>query len=802
MAHFSDKTQFEIMEMIKDEMSSKEELLERLPKQLYILPLVERPFFPPQTLPILLDMDPWMETIDKAMEEGNGVAGLILTSSESSDDATPKDICTIGTTIRIHQPTKNHEQVQIIAEGITRFKIKKWINRKPPFLVEVEYPEEPESKSPEKDKAYTVAIINTLKELIPLNPLYSEELKFFLKRFIPNDPSHLADFAASLTSASSDELQNILATLNISKRLKDVVALLKKEIEMVKLQAQISKEVEERMSEQQRQFFLNEQMKAIQKELGIAKDDRTAEIDRFEEKINQADIPEHAMARIEEEMDKLSVLELGSPEYTITRNYLDILTGLPWNHYSKDKLSLKNARSILNKQHESLEDIKDRILEFIAIGALRGKIGGSILLFVGPPGVGKTSIGRSIAKAVGREFYRFSVGGMRDEAEIKGHRRTYIGAMPGKIIQCLKEVGVANPIIMMDEIDKIGSSFQGDPASALLEVLDPEQNKDFLDHYLDVRFDCSKIMFICTANQVDTIPQALLDRMEVLHLAGYLNEEKIKIAQKHLWPRCLKKSGLTKGQLKLNEAAIRTIVNNYARESGVRSLEKYLGRIARKAAVKIVSGKTDRVIVGARDVQQYLGIPPFEEEKALHGVGIVTGLAWTALGGAILSIEATKHEAKTRGFKFTGQLGDVMKESAELAFSYVLSTLEEYNINPYVFHNSEVHLHIPEGATPKDGPSAGITMTTALLSLAKQVEINRPLAMSGEMTLTGHVLPVGGIREKLIAAKRADINEVILPEGVRKDYLELPKFIKEGLKVHFVKHYNEVYKIVFEQPSK
>lgn len=801
MAVINDKNQFEMMEMLSEELPKLHDgdKPAKLPKRLYLLPLVERPFFPPQTVPILLDIDPWLKTIEKASESKTPMLGLVLTRAETSDDATPKDMFSVGTAIRLHQPTETEEQVQVIAEGVTRFKIKKWIHKTPPFLVEVEYPDDIQSAKPEQDKAYSVAIINTLKELIPLNPLYSEELKFFLKRFIPNDPSHLADFAASLTSATRDELQNILSTLDISKRLKKVVLLLKKEIEMVKLQAHISQEVEERMNDQQRQFFLTEQMKAIQKELGIAKDDRTAEIDRFEDKVSNGDIPEHAVSRIEEEIDKLSVLELGSPEYTITRNYLDILTNLPWNQMSKDKLSLQNARRILNKEHESLDDIKDRIIEFIAIGALRGKIGGSILLFVGPPGVGKTSIGRSIAHAVGRKFYRFSVGGMRDEAEIKGHRRTYVGAMPGKIIQCLKEVNVANPIIMIDEIDKIGNSYQGDPASALLEVLDPEQNKDFLDHYLDVRFDCSKIMFICTANQIDTIPQALLDRMEVMHLAGYLNEEKMKIAQKHLWPRCLKDSGLTKSQLRLTESGLRMVIDEYARESGVRSLQKYLGRIARKAAVKIVSGKADKIVVGSREIQQYLGIPPFENEQALHGVGVVTGLAWTTMGGAILSIEASRHEAQTRGFKFTGQMGEVMKESAELAYSYVLGSLALYNINPYVFHNSMVHLHIPEGATPKDGPSAGITMATALFSLAKGIPIKRPIAMTGEITLTGHVLAVGGIREKLIAAKRANITEIILPEAVRKDYIELPKFIKDGLKIHFVKHYDDVYKIVFDE---
>lgn len=773
-----------------------------LPKRLVLLPLVERPFFPPQTLPLLLDKEPWQKSIHAIMQDNDCAAGLILTRAIASDISKPKDFHLIGTAIRVHQPVESGEQVQIIAEGVQRFRIKKWIRKTPPFLVDVEYLAETRSSTEAKDKAYVMNIITTLKELIPLNPLYSEELKFFLKRFIPNDPSYLSDFAASLTSADKDDLQDILNTTDVSKRLKKVVVLLKKETELVKLQARISEEVEERMDEQQRHFFLTEQMKAIQKELGIAKDDRTAEIDRFEEKIAKLKLPTDTQAKVDEELDKLTVLEMGSPEYTITRNYLDLITSLPWNTYSKDKLSLKSARQILNKEHEGLDDIKDRILEFIAIGALKGKISGTILLLVGPPGVGKTSIGRSIAQAVGRKFYRFSVGGMRDEAEIKGHRRTYVGAMPGKIIQCLKELKVANPIIMLDEIDKIGSSYQGDPASALLEVLDPSQNKDYLDHYLDLRFDCSKVMFICTANQTDTIPQPLLDRMEVLNLAGYILEEKVKIAQKHLWPRCLKNSGIESSQLTLTEPTLRMIIQGYARESGVRSLEKYLARIARKAAVKIVGGIKSKITIGPKELQQYLGIPPFIDETPLEGIGVATGLAWTSLGGVTLSIETSQHPSKDRAFKATGQMGDVMKESAQIAFSYVLSSFIDYQLNPNLFENSMIHIHIPEGATPKDGPSAGITMATALFSLAMQKPANTRIAMTGELTLTGQVLPVGGIKEKIIAAKRIHINELILPEGVRKDYDELPAHIKEGLTVHFVKHYREVFALMFDTTPK
>lgn len=773
-----------------------------LPKRLVLLPLVERPFFPPQTLPLLLDKEPWQKSIQAIIDDNDSAAGLILTRASASDTSKPKDFHAIGTAIRVHQPVETGDQVQIIAEGVQRFRIKKWIRKSTPFLVEVEYLEETKSAPESKDKAYVMNIISTLKELIPLNPLYSEELKFFLKRFIPNDPSYLSDFAASLTSADKDDLQDILNTMDVSKRLKKVVLLLKKETELVKLQVRISEEVEEKMDEQQRHFFLTEQLKAIQKELGIAKDDRTAEIDRFEEKIAKLHLAPDTLARVEEELDKLTVLEMGSPEYTITRNYLDLITSLPWNTFSKDKLSLISARRILNKEHEGLSDIKDRILEFIAIGSLKGKISGTILLLVGPPGVGKTSIGRSIAHAVGRKFYRFSVGGMRDEAEIKGHRRTYVGAMPGKIIQCLKEMKVGNPIIMLDEIDKIGSSYQGDPASALLEVLDPEQNKDYLDHYLDLRFDCSKIMFICTANQTDTIPQALLDRMEVLNLAGYILEEKLKIAQKHLWPRCLKSSGINPKQLTLTEPAIRMIIQGYARESGVRSLEKYLGRITRKAAVKIVGGTKNKITIGPKELQQYLGIPPFIDETPLEGVGVATGLAWTSLGGVTLSIETSQHTSKDRGFKATGQMGDVMKESAQIAFSYVQSSFVDYQLNPNLFENSMIHMHIPEGATPKDGPSAGITMATALFSLAMQKPAKTHIAMTGELTLTGQVLAVGGIKEKVIAAKRINICELILPDSVRKDYDELPAHIKEGLTIHFVKHYREVFALMFETTPK
>lgn len=786
-------------EIISNETSEGAQLAvpsEILPGQLYLLPLSERPFFPAQTLPLLMNEEPWLETVQKIGETGHRLVGLVLVKPDSADRASAEDFHQVGSVVRMHQPMRAGGKIQFIAEGLQRFRIMRWISKTPPYLVQVDYPEIPHENTDEL-RAYAMAIINTIKELLPLNPLYSEELKYFLTRFNPNEPSPLTDFAASLTTASKQELQDVLETIPVLRRMEKVLVLIKKELEVARLQAQIRRQVEEKIDEHQRRFFLREQLKAIQQELGIAKDDRTADLERFRKRLEALQVPEHAKSRIDEEMHKLSILESGSPEYAVTRNYLDWITSLPWGKYSQDNLDLDHARAILDRDHDGLEDVKDRIIEFLAVGALKGAVAGSIILLVGPPGVGKTSIGRSIAAALGRRFYRFSLGGMRDEAEIKGHRRTYIGAMPGKFIQAIKEAGTANPVIMLDEIDKVGASYMGDPASALLEVLDPEQNADFLDHYLDVRFDLSKVLFICTANQLDTIPGPLLDRMEVIRLAGYITSEKLQIAKHHLWPKQLKRAGLKRGQLQISDSALRALIEGYAREAGVRNLEKQLGRIIRKAAVRIAKGEAQRIKVGVKELEQYLGKPLFQPERPLTGVGVATGLAWTALGGATLNIEATRVHTLNRGFKLTGKLGEVMRESAEIAYSYIASHLKQFQGDPAFFDAAFVHLHVPEGATPKDGPSAGITMATALLSLARNQKIGRPLAMTGELTLTGQVLPVGGIREKVIAARRSRIMEIVLPEANRRDFDELPEHIREGLTVHFVKHYREVARIAF-----
>ncbi len=768
-----------------------------LPTTVHVLPITNRPFFPAQAIPLVLEREPWLRTVELAMGTPHKIVGLVLVRKDKATEVVRSDFYPMGTACRLHKVVQNGDMLQVFIEGLQRFQIEQWLSEDRPFAVQARYFPEAETRETDDSKAYSVAIINTIKELLPLNPLYGEELKFFLTRFGPDEPSRLGDFAASLTTASKEELQDVLKTTDLEPRLEKVLLLLKKEVEIAKTQARISERVEEKINEQQRQFFLREQLKAIQKELGIAKDDRTAEIEVFRARLEPLVLPPNAAKRVDDELQKMAVLEMGSPEYAVTRNYLDWLTLLPWGQYSSDKIDLKQARAVLDLDHDGLDDVKDRIIEFLAVGAMKGEVAGSILLLVGPPGVGKTSIGRSIATALGRKFYRFSVGGMRDEAEIKGHRRTYIGAMPGKFIQAIREVGVANPIIMLDEIDKIGSSFQGNPASALLEVLDPEQNVDFLDHYLDLRFDLSKVLFVCTANQLDTIPRPLLDRMEVIRLAGYITSEKLAIAKHHLLPKQISKVGLKRGQLRIEDQAIREIIEGYAREAGVRNLEKKLGSIARKAVVAMINGKEPPIKVGPRNLEAYLDRPVFQPNKPLRGIGVMTGLAWTPMGGAILDIEATRVHRASRGFKLTGQLGDVMRESAEIAYSYVSSHCKQYSCPEDFFDKASLHLHVPAGAIPKDGPSAGVTIASALLSLARGKRVARSLAMTGEITLTGYVLPVGGIREKIIAARRVRIPEIIMPDANRNDFEELPDNVRKGLVVHYVKHYRDVAALIF-----
>jgi ATP-dependent Lon protease len=770
---------------------------EVLPAHIYVLPQQHRPFFPGQAIPLVMNAEVWMPTLKAIRDREQDVVGLIATRHDVDDVPGPADLYDMGTVCRIHRIHREGDQLQVLLEGLQRFRVRNWLRSSAPLLVNVQYfPQRGETRS-EEQKAYAVAIINIIKELIPLNPLYGEELKVFLARSNPNEPSLLADFAASLTTAGKTDLQDVLETIPVQRRLEKVVELLHKEVQIAQAQMDIRKHVEAEIQGHQRQAFLRQQLKFIQQELGLSKDDKTAEIDEFKGRLEGRTVPQAAQRKIDEELKKLSLLELGSPEYAVTRNYLDWLTSVPWGVYTEDAGDLKAAARVLDRHHEGLEDIKRRILEFLALGIMKGDVAGSIICLVGPPGVGKTSLGRSVAEALGRRFYRFSVGGMRDEAEIKGHRRTYIGAMPGKLVQALKDTESSNPVIMLDEIDKIGASFQGDPASALLEVLDPEQNGSFHDHYLDVDLDLSKVLFVCTANQLDTIPGPLLDRMEVIHLSGYLDQEKLAIARRHLLPRLLRRAGLRqRGDLRIEAAALRRIVEGYSREAGVRRLEKALAGLVRKAVVRLLEGTPRPIVVRGGDLESYLGKPPYSKEPLQRGVGIVTGLAWTALGGATLPVEATLVHRKQAGLKLTGQLGSVMQESANIAYSFVRAHAADFGTAADFFDEAFVHLHVPAGATPKDGPSAGVTMASALVSLARGRPPRAGFAMTGELTLTGRVYPVGGIREKLLAAKRQNIRKVILPAANRPDYEEVPAHIRRGIDVHFVDTYDEVFALI------
>lgn len=774
-------------------------LRDTLPSKLLLIPLPVRPYFPAQTMPIVLPEGPWRETVERVGNTPHHVVGLVYAGTDGREFPTTADFRRMGTVVRMHQPARNDGHIQFVAEGLQRFRIMDWASDKAPFVANVEYPEPPPENGQEL-RAYGLAIIEKIKELLALNPFFRENVKAYLERFSPDDSSPLADFAAALTSGNSEELQEVLDTVPLLRRMEKVMVLLQREVEVVRLQAQIREKVEIRVSEHQREFFLREQLKEIKQQLGISKNDKEIELDRFREQLADGVVPPDAQARIDDEIRKFSLLETGSPEYAGTRNYLDTLTSLPWGKYTPDRIDIPAARKLLDADHEGLSDVKERIIEFLGVGALTGKVAGSIILLVGPPGVGKTSIGRSIAETLGRKFYRFSVGGMRDEAEIKGHRRTYIGAMPGKFAQAMREVQSANPVIMLDEIDKIGGTYHGDPASALLEVLDPEQNADFLDHYLDVRFDLSRVLFVCTANQLDSIPRPLLDRMEIIRLAGYVAEEKLAIAKKHLVPRVRKRAGLKAAQLSFPDPALRALIDGYAREAGVRNLEKQLNRVARKVALKVLEHPGTRERVTPARLVELLGQPMFRRETPQRGVGVVTGLAWTAMGGATLEVEASLVHTKNRGFRLTGQLGEVMRESAEIAYSYIAANLGDYQGDHQFFDEAYVHLHVPEGATPKDGPSAGITMATALLSLARNEGLAKPMAMTGELTLTGRVLAVGGIREKLIAARRIGYTDVLLPAANRRDFDELPAYITKGMKVGFLEHFREVVAHAFPAP--
>lgn len=659
-------------------------------------------------------------------------------------------------------------------------------------------------------RAYCLGISAALQELIPLNPMMTDEMRQYLARFDMSNPSVLADCAASITQAKPKELQKVLDTIPLLPRLKISFELITRELSAAKLQDKIKLAVAEKIQKRQKDFFLREQLTEIKKELGLSADEKDLDVEKFRERMKKLTPPEHIKKRFDEELSKLSMLETSSPEYGLTHNYLDVLTTIPWGKLSKEKLStdkngshalsLERARKILDQDHEGLQDVKDRIIEFLAVGALKGHTSGQIMLFVGPPGVGKTSIGKSIARALNRPFYRLSLGGIDDVSEIKGHRKTYVGAMAGKIVAALRETKVMNPVIMLDEIDKLGRSYHGDPDSALLETLDPEQNKNFLDVYLDEKIDLSQCLFICTANSTDTISPPLLDRMEPIRLSGYIAKEKFAIAKKHLLPRALDEAGIKGNRsIQISDETLTTLIEGYARESGVRSLERAIAKLIRKAAVHLVEGEK-KVVIRDEDLEEYLGTAPFKREKMLKGVGIMTGLAWTASGGVTLPVESIVTNHDNQGFKLTGSLGDVMKESANIAYSFIQSHLELYSKlkkDTSFFKKKSVHLHVPEGAIPKDGPSAGVTMATSLLSLALNEAPQEGFAMTGELTLTGHVLPIGGLREKVIAARRMGLFDLVIPIGNEGDVKELPEQVRSNVTFYYADVYSDVAYTLF-----
>ncbi|XP_077187935.1 lon protease homolog, mitochondrial [Paroedura picta] len=678
------------------------------------------------------------------------------------------------------------------------------------LMVEVDNVAHEDFQMTEEVKALTAEIVKTIRDIIALNPLYRESVLQMMQagQRVVDNPIYLSDMGAALTGAESHELQDILEETQIPKRLYKALSLLKKEYELSKLQQRLGREVEEKIKQTHRKYLLQEQLKIIKKELGLEKEDKDAIEEKFRERLKELVVPKHIMEVIDEELNKLGLLDNHSSEFNVTRNYLDWLTSIPWGKCSDENLELARAQAVLEEDHYGMEDVKKRVLEFIAVSQLRGSTQGKILCFYGPPGVGKTSIARSIARALNREYFRFSVGGMTDVAEIKGHRRTYVGAMPGKIIQCLKKTKTENPLILIDEVDKIGRGYQGDPSSALLELLDPEQNSNFLDHYLDVPVDLSKVLFICTANVTETIPEPLRDRMEMINVSGYVAQEKLAIAEKYLVPQARVLCGLDETKASITPEVLTVLIKQYCRESGVRNLQKQVEKVLRKSAYKIVSGEAENVEVTPENLQDFVGKPIFTVDRMYDVTppGVVMGLAWTAMGGSTLFIETSLRRPKDKenkegSLEVTGQLGDVMKESAKIAYTFARAFLMQKEPTNDFLVTSHIHLHVPEGATPKDGPSAGCTIVTALLSLAMNCPARQNVAMTGEVSLTGKILPVGGIKEKTIAAKRAGVSCMILPSENKKDYSDLADFITEGLEVHFVEHYSEIFGIVFPEPT-
>lgn len=765
-----------------------------IPDVLPVLPVRDIIIFPYMILPLFVGRDVSIRAIDHALNTNRVI--LVLSQKDMSIEIPkPDDLYTVGTICIIMRMLKLPDgRVKILVQGLSKARVSKFVQQEPFFTAEVQkiIEERPLEITIEHE-----ALIRSVKEqidkAISLGKTILPDVMVVIESI--DDPGRLSDIIASNIGLKTEQAQEILEMSDPIERLKKISEILTREIQLLTIQQKIQTEARGEIDKTQREYFLREQLKAIQKELGDI-DDRAEEVREFKKKIEDAKMPEKVFKEAEKQLRRLEKMHPDSAEAGTIRAYLEWLAELPWSKSTNDQLDIKAAEKVLNADHYNLEKVKERILEYLSVRKLKEKMKGPILCFIGPPGVGKTSLGRSIAKALGREFVRMSLGGVRDEAEIRGHRRTYVGALPGRIIQGIKQAGTNNPVFMLDEIDKIGMDFRGDPSSALLEVLDPEQNNSFMDHYLAVPFDLSNVMFITTGNLADTIPGPLKDRMEILYLSGYTEEEKLQIAKKYLIPRQLEEHGITDKILKISESAVRQIISHYTREAGVRNLEREIANLCRKVAKAVAEGKTKKFNITSNNIYKYLGAPKYlpEEEMKKNEVGVATGLAWTEAGGDVMYVEATIMKGRG-GLTLTGQLGDVMKESAHAALSYVRSKAKELGISVDIFSKSDIHIHVPAGAIPKDGPSAGITMATAIASAVTSRPVRKDIAMTGEVTLRGRVLPVGGLKEKTLAAKRMGINTVIIPHRNKKDLEELPKYVKEGMRFITVETMAEVLKV-------
>jgi ATP-dependent Lon protease len=774
-----------------------ENQVEKMPETLSILPLFDATLFPKMVLPLVVMQGESIQLIDEAMSKNRIIGLLVSKDKEMKSSYSREDLYDVGTSALILKMAKTEDnKAQLLVQGLSRFRIKEVIEEQPYLKVHAELIKENEEKDKEIE-ALMSNLVGLFTRVVELSPGLQPEIAGMARSI--KEAGTLADMITSSMNSTSEEKQKILETVDIKERLKDVTRLTNYQLEILELGSKIQTQVKGDMDKRQREYYLRQQLKAIQDELG-EKEEGTVEVEEYRAKIEEKNLPDEAKKEAERELNRLSKMHPSSAEYTVVSTYLDWITTLPWNETTKDNLDIKKAEKILDDDHYGLEKPKKRIIEYLAVRKLKPESKGPILCFAGPPGTGKTSLGQSIAKALGRKFVRISLGGVRDEAEIRGHRRTYVGALPGRIIQSLRRAESKNPVFMLDEIDKVGSDFRGDPSSALLEVLDPEQNYSFQDHYLDVPFDLSNVMFITTANILDTIPPALRDRMEVLQLLGYTEDEKIKIAQRYLVPRQREAHGLKAGQIKFTKGAVKRIISGYTREAGLRNLEREIATICRGVAAKIASGEAESVDIKIVNVSKYLGSIKITSEAKARTMtpGVTMGLAWTPTGGDLLFVEATAMKGK-KGLTLTGQLGDVMKESATAALSFIRANALSLGIEEDYFESHDIHIHVPAGAIPKDGPSAGVTMLTALASLLANKPVKKDLAMTGEITLRGQVLPVGGVKEKVLAAHRAGIKTLILPKFNAKDLEDIPKKVQKDIEFHFVDKMRDVLKLAIEK---